>query len=393
MPQRYVRILPIVLVLMLTVCPALRAGNTFWTGNVDNDWHNPGNWSHGLPTDGDNAYVGPHWGAPTRTVAQFSTGSYHFARMDVSHYNDNNMTLEMFGGSILADVGNVAQGTDGTVTLYDGSLEIHGSSSGQPGFGRGASRTGTLNVHDGSVTLVATGYSSIGYHGHGVVNQWGGSVDLQGLCIASVYGTGTASYTMHGGTLTTDNLRWGSVGNAEMTIYGGNVTIDGDMEVTYGGGNRGLLHMVGGTAHMQVGHLKLGNGDAELRFTLDDTNVADADGGSPLIDLTGHLRFWSGGTSRIDVELAPDAQPGTYTLLDGVVIANPNNKMIGRAEDYDQNGNWINPDWTWAMDNGEGTFTVTVLREPLTDQIPEPATLLAATMGLAGLVRYVRRRR
>lgn len=391
MRQRYARILPIVLALVVMVCPMLQAGNTFWTGNVNNDWHNPGNWSHGLPTDGDNPYVGPYWGAPTRSLAQFSTGSYHFARMDVSQYADNNMTLEILGGSILADVGNVAQGSDGTVTVYDGSLEIHGSSSGQPGFGRGTGRTGTLNVYDGSVTLVAGGYSSIGYHGHGVVNQWGGSVDLQGLCIASVYSYATASYTMHGGTLTTDQIRWGSAGAAQMTIHGGNVIVDGTMEVGYSGNASGLLHMVGGQGHLQAVHLQLRDGDAELRFTIDDTNVTDVDGGSPLIDLSGALYFYAGGESFVDVELAPNAQPGTYTLLNSNGIAYAANTMIGRPGDYDQGGNWINPDWTWTLDNGD--FTVTVLRDPLTDQIPEPATLLAATMGLAGLVRYVRKRR
>ncbi len=141
-----------VMVVAMVVATSAHAQQVF-TGDVDDDWNTPGNWSIGfVPISTESVTIG------------------NAAYPDVSVVVPTGTTASIAGLTI-------ANGANGTLTIEEGA-SIEGLSRAYVGYSGGLAYTATLNI-DGSYTLFAYQFFMVGGRTNAVVNLGPtGSIDI-----------------------------------------------------------------------------------------------------------------------------------------------------------------------------------------------------------------------
>jgi len=248
--------------------------------------------------------------------------------------------LQMNGGSVAASsihIGSHATGT-GRLEQSNGSITTTGS------FLVGLGGTGTLNIHQGTIDFDGSGIVGTQPGSTGVVNQSGGTVSAAGgghLVIGRDAGA-VGTYNISGGLLQTLNGRQFTIGNhghGMVSQTGGQVQVDGSMYVggnTGGEGNysitsaaalevnglylgynatsRGIFNQVGGDVTVN-GVFSLGNASLQ-------DNWFDMDGGT--LSLNGEESYFVGRSGQ-----------GTFIQRGGTVTVNDGSLYVGDQETGD----------------------------------------------------------
>ncbi len=300
------------------------SGSTVFTGAVDNNIENAGNWSNGLPTnDGTNFGVVPDGfpgllGDPGGMEVLFQGASGYSGAFGTTGYDVS------FASSSTASI-------TGALTVGAGASVRWGSSGMLDAAG--ADVAGALEILAGTVAfggdVAVTGAS-------GGVTQGGGDVAIAG---ALRFDGGT--YTLVGGALTADNvvagtgpvaIDFGTLSDARLNVLNANLDVSAVQAlitggaITYMGSASALGNFVvevvdiGGMAYTQA---RLSPGVFVTVFT----GAVDGDIGNPA--------NWDAGLPRNDGLLdgvVPDGFPG--------LVGSPQNKNInfGGGSSYSSNG-------------------------------------------------------
>jgi hypothetical protein len=280
------------------------ATDNVWTGAVDNNYNNPGNWSLGRvpvkpngeapPADGyDDAILNTSTGNVPTITQDFAASPRDIvvgvgpgANGVVNHSagtattgdgnwlfigrNGGTGTYNLTGsGSINARGRIYVAGHDGAAATGTFNINTTGSVSAANDLNIGAAGgTGTVNLTAGTVNV--GGWLSIGRdepnattNGTGNFNQTGGTLNNAGNTVVALPGT-RGNLTMTGGTNNTNGELWvgqgaGAVGVA--TVNAGTVTVNNWIAVgregstgTLNVGGTGTVNKVGG------GHITIGTG-------------------------------------------------------------------------------------------------------------------------------------
>ncbi|MGP0066485.1 MAG: Ig-like domain repeat protein [Isosphaeraceae bacterium] len=243
-------------------------GSATWTGAVDSDWSNPGNWSGDTAPLPGYDLIFPANVTTLNAVNDFPSGtSFNSITIEAPDYN-----LSGNGVVIASSLGTTY--TSGTATALDISMTgqiILVASGGTLDLSLGVSSTPQLNL------------------------SGGGTLDLEGQSSYS----GTTTIAGPATTLLVDN----TIGTVENTqgVLGGNGTV-------------GTVTNIGGT--VSPGHspspgvLTTGS----LSLDSNSTFVADLDGTSPGNGSTGYNQVVAGGSvsldnAALDASIGPDYTP------------------------------------------------------------------------------------
>jgi len=231
---------------VLAGLPALALGaDTSWTGAVDDDWFNPGNWSLIVPDNTHGAYLGA--GFETTVVIDGAAAEVHnlnFAFMDPA-----------------------------TLTIQNGgSLTNYGFSY----IGMGVGQTGTLVLTGDSKWQNTSDVIIIGNGGTGIVTVQTGSDVLAAGTIFGNYDGGVGSLTINGsGSTWTDSATTtvGKEGTGTLTVSG-----------------KGIFEanaMVVGANADSVGLVVVENNESIFSITTSLDIGVDGDGGFSVLDDAG----------------------------------------------------------------------------------------------------------
>lgn len=262
--------------------PAVAGAQTNWTGTVDSDWNNQGNWDNGVPNAND-AFVGA--GATIDTSADAPA----FHRLNLQNTTGlltagHAMTLQRLDDNHATLMGN---GTSGNLRIISGgSLTLTGDSSADAFNLHGYSAVSTATVDGGSLT--ATDPSKrflIGGPGNqgATFTLNNGAVDIAGeIRLGNSSSRGTIN--LNGGTFNFG----GNVVFAGTTVGiipkpAAVLNIDG---ATVRGTGTGKSFRVGsdtisgnhGRVDLMSGSLELGT-DATMRFGPGGSNIAPSSSG------------------------------------------------------------------------------------------------------------------
>lgn len=283
-------IAPACLVTLLSVNAAAQN----WTGALNSDWNNPGNWTD-WPLDGEDVTIDPALYTGAQAAPEITSASvFSPDRMYVMNGAELVIEAPLSVGNrlIVSDDAQVEQGagtltTDrlvlelgGTYTLANGTVNTLGvlafgddgtqpstfiqnggtvNASGEFGFdlavGPSAPRyvlnAGTLTVNGDALWFaVAPGSGS----GHLEVN--GGNATINGSLVNTVGSTMDLRVVLNGGTLTTNGPGITLAhGTDSIVLNGGAFHVDGNVVV----GNDGVVHATGGDTYFDQ--------QAELRGT------------------------------------------------------------------------------------------------------------------------------
>jgi PEP-CTERM motif len=297
----------VILVLVLGLSGSAFAGDILWDGSESSSWTNPLNWiGNAVPTSTDFGMIGD----PTVTQPVIVSGDTALAQRVVVGMGGQGCTLDVTGGSITSDTVNFTVGRSGG----GGTLNVNGGSAiSNSGFVLGnyakASSgivnmtTGTMVVHASSTALEAQYWLKmlvIGDGGYGEFNMFGGAVTVdQDMAITFPRNLS--------GTL-------GDSGHLNMT--GGTMDIGGDILLTYdheGFSLPGDIQLDGGTITASnlimtsVGSMNV-TGDGMMILAGDDTLAIQGYIDDGLI--TGAVCYLDGANTIIAVP-----EPATMVLL------------------------------------------------------------------------------
>ncbi len=169
-------------------------GDTTWTGAIDNDYHNPGNWNNGVPSKGtpnNNGYIGVATNNPVMITT--NTHSVHAIYIAAGVGQQGSLTVD-----------NVDFGSS---SAYVAHLELGGSGG-----------TGVF-TQTGASARTYTDWNFIGRSNSGAVatmNILGGQITGSNWRVG---GAGTGTLNLANATLTVRNV--GSRGSDEVIVVGG----------------------------------------------------------------------------------------------------------------------------------------------------------------------------
>lgn len=335
---------------------------TIWTGGVDSNISDSGNWNDGLPTSAGNpGTIGAS--GPSVLIDVVPLTGYHIIQNANTVSGDTSTRIDLFGGNYTINGGTftvdqlglqngsgVADGNQ-IFTLNGGTVSTQTTTTTGLTVGVSASRTATMFVTDGSFTT------------RNAIVSPGGTLNISG---------GTFSTTITGSA---SGLR---VNGGAVLVSGGTMTLASEIR------NAGSLTFTGGTT--TTTRLR---GDSGFSMTLGGTTAGSFTAG----DVTGSANFaidWLSGslmTMRFtSLSLANwaetewtaermffDGQTGADLGLTWAQVSNP---AVGFN---DGGGTYF--DW----DGSTSTLALVT--------VPEPASL--AAVGIVGLLvlAHVRRQR
>ncbi|MCJ8294070.1 MAG: Ig-like domain-containing protein, partial [Colwellia sp.] len=199
--------------------PAAYAVNTEFTGNIDNDWANPANWSSGLPSSADLAIVDRSITSATDVTlsAKLSVGYSAIGSLTIS---DSIFTT----GNKDVDLGfkSEASGVSGTINILGSSSFIN---SAIVQIGKAKAGTGYMVLDGGTITGVKYRLGAGGTGSFGSLHIKSGTVN-----VSSEFrlGSGWASegqLTIDDGSFTVKDLIFAYNGEAEGTlVHNGGIT-------------------------------------------------------------------------------------------------------------------------------------------------------------------------
>lgn len=237
----------VVFLCVLSVSACALAAN--WTGSVDSDWGNGGNWSTGsVPLAGDVASIGTTANDPV----------LNYAAPAIKRLIVETATLTLDGGSLLSDteckIGNSA-GETGVVNVTNGSSFIMTKNMkvGQDG-------TGYLNITDSYAGVAAGGTElAVGVRNNavGYVTITNSTVEIaKGVFIGKGAGN-VGTVTMNSGYFSSNNdgvgndgtpapFNVGKDGTGTLFMNGGTIDAKGNFYIGANPGSTGLVEMTGG---------------------------------------------------------------------------------------------------------------------------------------------------
>ena len=299
-----------------------------WTGAVDQDWNNPGNWD--APPGGANDFINVAVGnfpivsaAPTFTPVDIFVGSGAAGRLDqltgtLGTGNGNWMFVgQATGGNGTYNLANTS-GTGGIFTGYaqgDGSLNVGG-----------ASQNGVLHVGiDGTTAII-----NVNTTGTLAANQ---------ITTGSTNHANTSTFNIDNGTITVATFRiggdfgWGTnvASNNNFNMSGGTITATTG-EVWLGGIGVGTSTMTGGTinsgAWLAIGRNRPGT-DTTFNMTGGTINAAQTSG---WLVVGG----FDGGKGTIN------ASAGVInSLVNGIWIGEGATGIANLSGNVEVNGGWL----------------------------------------------------
>jgi len=300
----------------LALCPTVQAVDNLWTGAVNNDWNNPGNWSLGrVPTNANGQTTGDTFDdAVVDTLTNFPVITTDLAATP----------RDLVTGDGAGNVGRVDQ-LSGVASTGNGNWFFVGRNNG----------TGTYNLADtthsgGTLTHFGTGSGSINVGGRVYVGGANGGAPATGTFNVNTSGTlavgndlavgsagGTGVMNVDAGTITTggwnfigkDEATPGTAGaNGTLTMSGGTITNTGGR--TYVGQQNctGTLTLSGGS-YLNPGDLFIIGENQNSHGTVTVNNAAS--------QLTDGSELWigqAGGNGTMNVSA------GTVTVNNWVAI-------------------------------------------------------------------------
>jgi len=335
-----------------------------WTGAVDNDWTDSGNWledgaaTGDTPDEGDDVII-PVTINPSDGAAGDPIGSLEVKLGAILHINDDNTIEVDDSGGRNGNVNNA-----GTINIAastapgaagDGTLTVDGT----------LLNTGVINMGDGTndAEITAGTLNNVGLApvtGTGTIRGISGSANTIGV---SGDWTSAGTFIAEGITVTlsgTGNLSHTSInGFEDLTISGGTRTLisklvvdelDIDAGATFNAGSNyidvdgdvdleGRMTATGGTQKI--------DGDLDM----DDTGVYDNNASNVAIDITGNLIIPAGavvilGTGDISVEDVDN---------DGQLTSTSGNLSV--ESDFDNTGGVFNHNGGTIIFINDGDFT------------------------------------
>jgi autotransporter-associated beta strand protein/T5SS/PEP-CTERM-associated repeat protein len=307
------------------------AVDNFWTGSVDSDWNNAGNWSlgrvpnitNGQPTGDpfDDATIQTLTNFPILTVSPV----VHPRDIKVGNAAATSGRVDQRAGTARTGSGNWmfvgVAGGNGTYNLADTS----GTGGAATGFAQGS---GTLNVGGptgSGARLYVGGDDGGGDGGTGLlnVNTSGTLSATNDIIVGSQTGTGVMN--LDNGTVTSGNAGAGAWmyigvdgGNGTLNMNGGSITVFGRF---YTARNNAT-----GTVNLNGGSITAQSGEPIVTAENNSTGVFNHNAGT--VTATGG-EFWVGQAATAN---------GTYNLVSGAVNVN----------------NWV----AIGRDGGTGTFNM-----------------------------------
>lgn len=296
--------------LSLLSSPAYAAA---WTGAVDNDWFNAGNWSGGVPTAGVTGIINTTTNAPEITSAGAESGT-----AIIGNTATGALTVSD-GGTLTSTTSHIGLtfGSTGTavVTGAGSSWEILGelsasyAGSGSLTVSDGGRVTSTSSsvigfVTSGIGTALVTGAGSlwesqnhffVGHNGTGTLTISSGGQVTSAELIALGYfatGVGTATVTGSGSRLESGSaFSVGALGTGTLTISdGGLVSSTGTMYIAQNAGSTGTFNIgaASGDAAAAAGQvtaptIRFGGGTGTMVLNHTDGCGADGMGCSSLV--------------------------------------------------------------------------------------------------------------
>lgn len=315
------------------VAGSAMAVENVWTGAVNNDYNNPGNWSlnrvpvnpngNPAPDDFDDAVI-------NTTPANIATISADIAAIPrdiiVGSGAGSNGTVNHTAGTATTGTGNwMFVGRDGGTGTYNltgsGSLDVKGRLYVAGHFG--APSTGTLNINTTGTVTTGSDLNLGAANGTGTVNLTAGAVTVGGwLSIGrDENGTdGTGNFNQTGGTITVLGRTIlglpGTTGN--LTQTGGTHTVNDEMWVGNGAGSVGVATVNGGTVN--VGSwLAVGREGSTGTLNIGGTGSVLKTGGGQIVLGTG-----AGGNGTVNV-----SGGGTFSSNNDLIVAENNPLAIG----------------------------------------------------------------
>jgi autotransporter-associated beta strand protein len=345
------------LVLSLVALPVISQADTTWTGAVDQNWNNAGNWNNGLPSSGN--------GQIFITIA---TGNYPILTNDASAGNDirigagANGRLDQTKGSLSTGNGNWLflgySGAQATYNLADttttggtftgfgqgsGSMYVGGISNpgGELHAGLDSGTISTLNINSsGTFAAGALYFSGNGPAGTSIFNLDNGTVTSSGDCWfgGSDWGPGTAGFlNMSGGTLSASIVAFSRGANNTTSITGtGNITggtLNALNWLTLGfcgtSASVGTVTNRGGTINVNT------TGGGNMEMTTYDTAGALYVQNSGAINLcnNAHIGFGNGGNNSGTATFIQNGGTVTFYSDNGTTVGGTGYISLGSGGD------------------------------------------------------------
>lgn len=292
--------------------------DNFWTGAINNDWNNPGNWSEGrvpVKVDGNNFDD-----ALINTLTNFPviTGDLAATPRDiiVGRGGATNGRVDQIAGNVSTGSGNYLYvGQDGGTGTYNlantaitgpgitgfgaglGSLNVQ-----QLRVGQGTGGNGTMNINTSGTITVANDIF-IGQGGTGVVKMEFGTINRTGgWTVIGHNAGGNGTFEMSGGTVTgPDRTIVGlATGTGKMTVSGGTYNVGSEYWVGNDAGSNGTAIISGGTVNVNT-WFAVGRAGSTGSLTISGNAIVNqgmTDAGSRL-ELTN---FGAGGTATVNFD-------------------------------------------------------------------------------------------
>ena len=212
------------------------AAGTAWTGAVDTDWNNTGNWTSGVPAAGDDVAL--------------ATGLPNYPVIDGT-YACNGLTIDAGASFTVGTGGDFTVGADlnanGAFVMNDGACAITGD------LNNNDAANALVDINGGSLTI-GGGWYQAGYFSfaRGSFQLSGGTIDVAAdVAWYDVNGTSLMDgpfYMTIGGTLQTEAALFASI-------------TDGTVEMTGADGGGGYLLSPSSSSAFTVNNLVVSGGD------------------------------------------------------------------------------------------------------------------------------------
>ncbi|MFV0415100.1 MAG: hypothetical protein ACK5NG_01895, partial [Chthoniobacterales bacterium] len=286
---------------------ATSAAQTTWTGAVDNNWHEAGNWNNGTPT------------AASSNATFNMTGSTSVSLVGAS---GNTARLVMENGTVNLDLSsNTLTGTNlifltgngDTLSVKDGTM------TGFTGLTAGVSTTdddNTMNLNN--VTLnVGSGSITIGRQGSGnsfnVTN--GATVSTTGsTSMGTLASSGTNSITIQNATFNTGVLHIGAIDQANdntvTAASGADLNVSGNLFI---GRSAASGHTTSGNTMVVQSGADVDHTGSVFQIGLNGTNSSLQVQGGNFTSTAGSAQILAGTDNRIEVSGGTAEFTGTLT--------------------------------------------------------------------------------
>jgi len=309
----------------------VRAGTTEWVNPGVGDWFEPANWSAGVPTSSDDAYVA------NGGTAQVGKDGAEAAGLVVGEdrWNPPSFLEVTAGGEVSSTTGYLGYylGAQGTATVtgagsawtnsgdlsvgYAGigrlTIEAGGQVSNTGGFlGFEDGGQGTATVTGAGSTWTNSGGLHVGYKGTGTLTvEAGGRVSSEGGCLGSFSSSeGTATVTGAGSA-------WTNSGDLSVGRYGtGTLTVEAGGKVSNQSGRLGGKNGGQGTATVTgAGSAWTNSGDLYVGYY--GTGTLTVEAGGQVSSRGGCLGYSSGAQGTVTVTGAGSAWTNSGDLSVG----------------------------------------------------------------------------